>query len=173
MQNQTAVDREDEARNASEPSSEPSFGDILNQFEQQHHAPQKGEAAREGTVVAVTAESIFLDIGMKTDGMLPVASAKDEMGAIPVKPGDKIQVTITGRDSEGYYLLSLIKIERPKDWSSLEKAFADKAIIAGKVTAVVKGGLSVDIGLRAFMPASRSGARDVPEMEKLVGQATK
>jgi small subunit ribosomal protein S1 len=166
MQNPTAVDREDEINN----SSEPSFGDILNQFEQQHHAAQKGEAAREGSVVAVTPENVFLDIGMKTDGMLPVASVKDDAGAIAVKVGDKMQVTITGRDSEGYYQLSLIKIERPKDWSALEKAFEEKSIIAGKVTAVVKGGLSVDIGLRAFMPASRSGARDVPEMEKLVGQ---
>ncbi len=170
MQNKTAVDREDEPSNTSEHTSEPSFGDILNQFEQQHQAPQKGEAAREGAVVAVNAENVFLDIGMKTDGMLPVASVKDEAGAIAVKVGDKMQVTITGRDSEGYYQLSLIKIERPKDWSSLEKAFEEKRTIVGRVTAVVKGGLSVDIGLRAFMPASRSGARDVPEMEKLVGQ---
>lgn len=166
MQNPTAVDGEDEAK----ATSEPSFGDILNQFEQQHHAPQKGESAREATVVAVTAEHILLDIGMKTDGMLPIASVKDDAGAVPVKVGDKMQVTITGRDEEGYYQLSLIKIERPKDWSALEKAFEEKAVIAGRVTAVVKGGLSVDIGLRAFMPASRSGARDVSEMERLIGQ---
>ena len=61
-------------------------------------------------------------------------------------------------------------MERPKDWSALEKVFADKAAIAGVVTAVVKGGVSVDVGVRAFMPASRSGARDAAEMEKLVGQ---
>ena len=79
-------------------------------------------------------------------------------------------VSIKGRDPEGYYELSRIKVERPKDWSSLEKAFADKAAIAGVVTAVVKGGVSVDVGVRAFMPASRSGARDAAEMEKLVGQ---
>src|SRR6185312_7800531 len=59
---------------------------------------------------------------------------------------------------------------RPKDWSALEKVFADKSPIAGTVTAVVKGGLSVDVGVRAFMPASRSGAKDAAEMEKLVGQ---
>ena len=170
MQNKAAVDREDEAQDTHAPTSEPSFGDILNQFEQQHHAPQKGEAAREGTVVSVTPENVFLDIGMKTDGMLPLASVRDDAGAIAVKVGDKMQVTITGRDPEGYYELSLIKIERPKDWSALEKAFEEKRVIAGKVTAVVKGGLSVDIGLRAFMPASRSGARDAAEMEKLVGQ---
>jgi small subunit ribosomal protein S1 len=61
-------------------------------------------------------------------------------------------------------------VERPKDWSALEKAFAEKVPILGTVTAVVKGGLSVDVGVRAFMPASRSGARDAAEMEKLVTQ---
>ena len=63
-----------------------------------------------------------------------------------------------------------MKVERPRDWSALEKAFADKAPIAGVVTAVVKGGVSVDVGVRAFMPASRSGAREAADLEKLVGQ---
>jgi len=75
-----------------------------------------------------------------------------------------------GRGPDGYYELSRIRVERPKDWSSLEKAFADKANIAGTVTAVVKGGVSVDVGVRAFMPASRSGAKDAAELEKLVSQ---
>src|SRR5205085_8258807 len=86
------------------------------------------------------------------------------------KLGDKLPVTIKGRDPEGYYELSRARVERPKDWSSLERAFADKATIEGMVTGVVKGGLSVDVGVRAFMPASRSGERDAAEMEKLVGQ---
>src|ERR1039458_2035147 len=79
-------------------------------------------------------------------------------------------VSIKGRSEEGYYELSRIKVERPKDWSSLERAFAEKSSIAGVVGAVVKGGLSVDVGVRAFMPASRSGARDAADMEKLIGQ---
>src|SRR5206468_12932457 len=60
--------------------------------------------------------------------------------------------------------------DRPKDWSGLQKAFDEKLTVSGHVTAVIKGGLSVDVGMRAFMPASRSGARDVPEMQTLVGQ---
>src|SRR6185312_9411366 len=87
-----------------------------------------------------------------------------------VKPGDVIHVGVKGRNEEGYYQLSLIKVERPKDWSSLQKAFDEKLTISGHVTGVIKGGLSVDVGMRAFMPASRSGARDVPEMQTLVGQ---
>ena len=79
-------------------------------------------------------------------------------------------VSVKGRNPEGYYELTRAKVERPKDWSALEKAFADKATIVGTVTGVVKGGLSVDVGVRAFMPASRSGVRDAAEMEKLVEQ---
>jgi small subunit ribosomal protein S1 len=97
---------------------------------------------------------------------LPLAAFQNES----VKPGDKFVVSIKGRDPEGYYQLTRGKSERPKDWASLERAFAEKAIILGTVTAVVKGGLSVDVGVRAFMPASRSGARDAAEMEKLVEQ---
>ena len=87
-----------------------------------------------------------------------------------MKPGDQFLVSVKGRNEEGYYELSRIKVARPKDWTSLEKAFEQKRTIAGTVTAVVKGGLTVDVGVRAFMPASRSGARDAAEMEKLVGQ---
>jgi small subunit ribosomal protein S1 len=97
---------------------------------------------------------------------LPLSEVQTE----PPKPGDKIQVTIKGRDPEGYYQLTRGKVARPADWAGLEKAFADKATIVGTVTGVVKGGLSVDIGVRAFMPASRSGVRDATEMEKLVEQ---
>ena len=148
-----------------------SFGDILSQYEQSHsHRTEtdEGRKALEGTVIAVTGESVYLDIGYKTEGILPLAAFT--AAGDTAKPGDKIPVSIKGRDQEGYYELSRLKVERPKDWSSLERAFAEKAPIAGTVTAVVKGGLSVDVGVRAFMPASRSGARDAADMEKLVGQ---
>src|SRR3974390_3001232 len=142
-----------------------SFGDILSQFEQAHAHPAE-QGPLEGTVIAVSGDSVFVDVGFKMEGMLPLAS----FGSEPVKPGDKFPVSIKGRSPEGYYELSRLKVERPKDWTSLEKAFADKAAIAGVVTAAVKGGLSVDVGVRAFMPASRSGAKAAAELEKLVGQ---
>jgi small subunit ribosomal protein S1 len=118
-------------------------------------------------VISVTNESVFLDIGFKTEGILPLTAFQPGEA---VKPGDQLPVTVKGRDPEGYYELSRFRERRPTDWSALEKAFADKAIIAGTVTAVIKGGLSVDVGVRAFLPASRSGTRDAAEMEKLVGQ---
>ena len=146
-----------------------SFGDILSQYESSHsHRPEGGAKGLEGTVIAVTADSVMVDIGFKTEGIIPLADF--QKAGEPVKAGDKIPVSIKGRDPEGYYELSRLKVERPKDWSSLESAFQAKVPILGTVTAVVKGGLSVDVGVRAFMPASRSGAKDAPEMEKLIGQ---
>jgi len=174
MPNPSLTDQDRAARPESNNPNEPneSFGDLLSEFEQSHsHKAEEGGKGLEGTVIAVSGESVFLDIGFKTEGILPleVFTRSGET----VKPGDKIPVTIKGRDPEGYYELSKIHVERPKDWSGLEKAFADKAAIAGTVTGVIKGGLSVDVGVRAFMPASRSGARDAAEMEKLVGQEIK
>jgi small subunit ribosomal protein S1 len=145
-----------------------SFKDIFSQYEQSHsRKSEAGTQRRDGTVIAVTADSIVLDIGFKTEGVLPLTAFPADK---PPKPGDKIQVTIKGRDPEGYYELTRGKIERVTDWESLEKAFAEKSTIVGTVTGVVKGGLSVDVGVRAFMPASRSGTRDALEMEKLVEQ---
>ena len=150
--------------------SNESFGDILSQYEQSHShkAEREGVKGLEGTVVAVTGDQVFLDIGYKIEGTIPLAEF--QKAGEEIKPGDKVAVSIKGRGEDGYYELSKIKVERPKDWSSLEKAFADKAAIAGVVSAVVKGGVSVDVGVRAFMPASRSGAKDAAEMEKLIGQ---
>jgi small subunit ribosomal protein S1 len=177
MSNSSTPVREDGIRDTEElnpQEAESSFGDILNQFEQSHAHEATGDkgaaASIAAVVVAVNAESVFFDIGQKTEGILPLLVLCDEQGPIPVKTGDTVQVSVGGRNSEGYFQLSLIKVERPKDWSGLQKAFDEKLIISGIVTQVIKGGLAVDVGVRAFMPASRSGARDVPEMQTMVGQ---
>lgn len=153
------------------PSSEPteSFGELLSQYEKRHAAGKEGgRKQHEGTVVAVTSDSVLLDIGFKSEGMLPL-TAFPNPSAVP-KVGDKLTVAVKGRTPEGYYDLAVGRVERPQDWPALERAFAEKTTIVGTVTGVVKGGLTVDIGVRAFLPASRSGARDAAELEKLVGQ---
>jgi len=144
-----------------EASAEGSFGEILSEFEQAHHT--EGQRV-EGTVVSVTPELVFVDIGRKMDGVLPRDPAQEW------KTGAKLLVSIRGRDEQGNYLLSTVRVETPRDWSGLEAAYANKRTIAGTVLEVVKGGLRVDVGVRAFMPASRSGIRELAEMEKLVGQ---
>jgi small subunit ribosomal protein S1 len=148
-----------------------SFGDLLSQYEKSHtrqRTNEDGSKQLQGTVIAVSADSVYVDIGFKSEGILPLADFQAAGEA--VKVGDKFPVSIKGRDAEGYYQLTRARVERPKDWATLEKAFADKATIVGTVTGVIKGGLSVDVGVRAFMPTSRSGVRDAAEMMKLVDQ---
>ena len=156
------------ADDASETPTE-SFGELLAEFEHTHSQKPDGASNQiEGTVVSLDVDSVYLDIGYKTEGvLLRTAFAND---AEEIKPGDKFPVTVKGRNPERYYVLSRVQVAQAKDWSSLEEAFAQKAAVSGTVTAVVKGGLTVDIGMRAFMPSSRSGTRDAAEMEKLVGQ---
>src|ERR1700675_1991832 len=143
-----------------------SFGDILSQYQKSHSRKTEGSRQLQATVIAVNAESVFFDIGYKSEGILPLAALQGET----LKSGDKCLVTVKGRDLDGYYELSRFKVERPMDWTGLEKAFADKTTVLGTVTALIKGGFSVDVGVRAFMPASRSGVRVAAEMPKLVEQ---
>ena len=160
-----------EASTPAEPEAEPeeSFADALSAFERTHtHHAESGAKQLEGTVVSMTPEQVFLDIGFKIEGVLPRSAFPNNAEA--VKRGDSVPVSITGRNEEGYYQLSRFRVAQPRDWSALETAFAQKLAIAGTVTAAVKGGLSVDVGVRAFMPLSRSGARDAAEVEALIGQ---
>ena len=151
------------------PAEDTSFASILSRFEHEH-GHNGHDKAIEGRVVSITAEHVFVDIGRKMEGVLPIAQFRDGDGALTVKRSDALLVNVTGRDSEGNYLLSTIRVERPRDWTSFETAFAEGRRIAGTVFEVVKGGLRVDVGVPAFMPASRSGVREQTDMEKLVGQ---
>lgn len=156
-------------------SQESSFGDILRQFEQEQAVAPPVRSAKaadapgpiKGKVLAITEDSVFVDIKGKADGILPKSALTPEMAEIAV--GDLVEVTITSRNEEGQAILSPLKVEKPKDWSALLSAFEEKRNVAGKVTETVKGGVRVDIGGRAFMPASRSGTRDAFELQKLVG----
>jgi small subunit ribosomal protein S1 len=163
--------------NESEPDAKPfpeiptesteSFADLLSEFERSHtHKTASGAKQLEGTVVSLSADQVFLDIGYKTEGVL--ARTAFDNNAEGVEPGQTFPVSVTGRNEEGYYQLSRFKVAQPRDWTALEEAFAQKLAVVGTVTGVVKGGLNVDIGVRAFMPASRSGTRDAAELEKLV-----
>ncbi len=151
------------------PEKTESFGDLLKQYEKEHRRPKDDNRQIEATVIKVSDDTIYLDIGFKSEGILPLASTRGEA----VNPGDKMFVSVKGRDPEGYYELSRGKVSRPTDWASLEKAYTERATIMGTVTGAIKGGVTVDIGVRAFMPASRSATKDASELEKLVGSEIK
>jgi small subunit ribosomal protein S1 len=145
-----------------------SFADLLSAFEKTHsHKAEPGARQLQGVVVSLSADQVFLDIGYKTEGVLPRSIFPNNAEA--VKPGDVFNVSVTGRNEEGYYELSRFKVAQVRDWSAIEAAFAERLAVVGTVTEVRKGGATVDIGVRAFMPASRSGTKDAVELEKLVG----
>src|SRR5438093_8712375 len=173
------------SRKQDEDTSEASFGDILNEFETASGGARQGTGRRvgkgkgkdkpagplhRGTVVGVGGDFVLIDYGGKAEGVIPTADLLDADGNLSVKRGDSFDVTITGYNKEGMATLSRIVGPRPRDWEGLKRAFENKEIVAGRVTAAVKGGFSVDVGARAFLPASRSSARTPAEMEQLVGQ---
>jgi small subunit ribosomal protein S1 len=178
----------DETKEQSGETAEQSFADILKEFEtatrpaSQRSGSSKGKGkgkgrsrpsgppAVRGTVVGISGDFVLIDFGAKSEGVIPKADLMDPDGNLSVKRGDTFDVTITGYNSEGMATLSHVAGPRPRDWDGLLRASENKEIIAGRVTGVVKGGLTVDVGTRAFLPASRSGVRDAADFEKLVGQ---
>jgi small subunit ribosomal protein S1 len=167
-----------------EEAEDKSFADILHEFESSSRAPEKtgGRAKRkgkarpggpprlQGTVVGISGDFVLIDYGGKSEGVIAAADLRDSSGNLAVERGDKFDVAITGFNSEGMAKLSRVSGPRPRDWDELKRAFDAKEVVAGRVSAVVKGGFSVDLGMRAFMPNSRSGVRDAADMDKLVGQ---
>jgi small subunit ribosomal protein S1 len=147
---------------------ESNFGDILSSFEREH-PESPGDTTVSGTIVSVRPDGILVDVGRKIEGMLPLAAWMESQKQDP-QIGGAVTVSVGPRNEEGLYELSMVEIERPRDWSGLESAFAEKHTIAGVVAEQVKGGFRVDIGVRAFMPASRSGVREMADMAALVGQ---
>ncbi len=156
--------------NAADLPPDDSFGDILSEFEQSHQAPMQGGEVT-GTVVSITDEWVFVDLGRKNDGVVPVEKFRNAAGAMTVEKGAQLTLTITSRDEHGIYLLDTLKAAAPpKDWTALEEAFNEKRVVRARVLEAVKGGLRVDVGMRGFLPASRSGTRNEADMLALIGQ---
>ena len=153
------------------PTNQPddsSFAEMLSNFEQQHAEGAGGETVN-GTIVSIQPDNILIDIGRKIEGSLSIERWWETQTGDPAV-GASITVSVGPRNEEGYYELSTIKVARPKDWSGLQHAFTEKKNISGIVVEQVKGGFRVDVGVRAFMPASRSGVREMADMAALVGR---
>jgi small subunit ribosomal protein S1 len=124
-----------------------------------------------GTVLKITPTHVVVDIGSKSEGLVPVAEVQDPEGNSKVQPGDEIDVMVQhGVTEEGYIALSYQKAQRIRVWDDIEKAYNEKTPIRGKVVERVKGGLSVDIGARAFLPGSQVDLKPVRNLDVLKGQ---
>ena len=124
-----------------------------------------------GRVLQVQSGVVMLDLGYKSDGIIPVEQfTEDELKTL--KPGDELEVLIEqAEDSNGNIMLSRDKAKKLQVWDDLNRAYQTGAPVQGKVLSVIKGGLSVDIGgVAAFLPGSQVDIKPVPNLGQLVGQ---
>src|SRR5215813_5638378 len=136
-----------------------------------HFAPPAEGEVLQGRVLKVHAKDVIIDFGYKSEGLVPAEQFYDQTGAVTVHPGDVVDVMVDhGERPEGYVLLSHVKAARLRVWDNLEAAFNDQLIISGHVLGRVKGGLSVDVGIKGFMPGSQADPRPVHNLDSLVGQ---
>jgi small subunit ribosomal protein S1 len=121
----------------------------------------------EGTVLQIVGDSVIVDVGYKSEGMIPISEFMDENGQINVKVGDRIDVLFERSENEnGLIGLSKEKADRQKVWNNLEEG----AVVEGRIAARIKGGLSVDIGVNAFLPGSQVDLRPVRNLDKMLGE---
>lgn len=124
-----------------------------------------------GIVLAITKDTIVLDIGHKSEGEIDIDEFKDHSGKVLINVGDKVDVIIVElEDEEGRIILSKEKADRQKVWDDICAACERDELVEGTIVARIKGGLSVDIGVKAFLPGSQVDLRPVRNLDKLIGQ---
>jgi small subunit ribosomal protein S1 len=136
-----------------------------------HFVPAASNEILQGKVLKITAKDVIVDFGSKSEGLVPREQFLSPSGELTIKPGDVIDVMIDhGESAEGYTLLSHEKAARLAVWENLEKAYAGQLTILGRVISRVKGGLAVDVGIKAFMPGSQIDVRPVRNLDAFTGQ---
>jgi small subunit ribosomal protein S1 len=123
-----------------------------------------------GTVVKITDKHVVVDIGLKSEGLIPREQVLDHTGEPKLAVGDAVEVVVEREEHEGGYLVSYEKAQRHRLWDQLEKAAAEKTPVTGTVLSRVKGGLTVDIGVKAFLPGSQVEIRPVRNLDTYLGQ---
>ena len=127
------------------------------------------EAIVTGTVVKITDKHVVVDIGLKSEGMIPLEQVTNPDGQPKFQIGDQVEVVVEREEPEGGYLVSYDKALRHKVWDKLEAAANDKTPVKGMVLSRVKGGLTVDIGIKAFLPGSQVEVRPVRNLDGYIG----
>ncbi|MDE3199706.1 MAG: 30S ribosomal protein S1 [Acidobacteriota bacterium] len=151
------------------------FSAALEAFEREQAAEAAaveayGDKIVTGTVVKQTEKHLVVDVGLKSEGLVPLEQVVDHTGAVKFQPGETIDVVIEREEPEGGYLVSFEKAQRLRVWDSIEKAATDKVPVKGIVVSRVKGGLTVDIGMKAFLPGSQLEIRPVRNLDGYLGQ---
>ncbi|MCE5265911.1 MAG: 30S ribosomal protein S1, partial [Deltaproteobacteria bacterium] len=139
-------------------------------YEQSLQSVQMGGVLT-GKVVQINADNVMVDVGWKTEGYIPARELRDDQGNITVNVGDEIEVLVDRRDQDGNLVLSRDKAAKIKIWDDVKLACEQNTPVKGTVIERVKGGLSVDIGIPAFLPGSQVDIRPVRDLDRYVGQS--
>jgi len=151
------------------------FSSALAAFEREQAAEAAaveafGDKIVSGKVIELREKFLVVDVGLKSEGLVPLEQVVDHTGAVKFQPGDEIDVVIEREEPEGGYLVSYERAQRLRVWDTIEKAASDKTPIKGTVVSRVKGGLTVDIGIKAFLPGSQLEIRPVRNLDAYLGQ---
>ncbi len=146
------------------------YARLLELYDSSFRNIAEGEVVS-GTVLQVTSSEVVVDVGYKSEGMIAIEEFRNERGEIVVQVGDLVDVLLERtEDRHGYVVLSREKAEKMKIWDEIEKAYNDQKVVIGHVIERIKGGLAVDIGVRAFLPGSQIDVRPVRNLDSLRGE---
>jgi len=152
------------------------FASLFGEFEKEHvttgkKEPKTGDKVT-GTVVLIQGDSIFIDLGSKTEGIVEREELTDDEGNLTVKVGDSIEIVVSGKDeSSGTLMLGSQHARRMHGIEGLQQAFDEQHPVEGHVTGTIKGGLEVEMSsVRAFCPASQIDINYVEDLETFVGE---
>jgi small subunit ribosomal protein S1 len=145
------------------------YEDLLEDYS--HFAPPAADEVLQGVVLGITGKDVIIDFGYKSEGIVPIEQFQNPGGDLTVQPGDVVDVMIDhGERPEGYVLLSHTRAARLRVWDNLDRAFQGQLIVSGRVLGRVRGGLAVDVGIKAFMPGSQADPRPIHNLDSLIGQ---
>ena len=146
------------------------YARLKDLYERSFRNLAEGEVIK-GTVLQVSAGEVIVDVGYKSEGMIALSEFLDENGGVTVEPGDTVDVLLERTENrEGHIVLSREKAEKMKIWDEIEKAYDDRRVVIGRVIERIKGGLAVDIGVRAFLPGSQIDIRPVRNLDSMRGR---
>ncbi|MGH9490125.1 MAG: 30S ribosomal protein S1 [Terriglobales bacterium] len=144
------------------------FQSLLESYEQENQAAE-GEILK-GTVLKIASEYVVVDVGRKSEGVVPLRELTNDEGQLTVRPGDIIDVVVEREEPERGVLLSHERAIRLRLWDDLEQAHQQNTIVQGHVVGRIKGGLACDIGIKAFLPGSQLDVRPVHNLDAYLGQ---
>ena len=153
-----------ESAESAEAETTETMDQLLDQFSTPEPATAQGEVF-EGHVLAVTEAGVVVDVGGKFEGLVPAQEFLDSGSPIEFGPGQTIEVERLHEQKDGYVLLSHIRAHRRRVWERIEKAYREHTTVTGKVAERIKGGLVVNIGVRAFLPASQIELRPAHDLD--------